>query len=82
MDRAGRVVVPKELRRALQMPDGGPIDIVERSGVIEIRPATTPVEIIETPEGPVARTAEHPGGGSGTVLTDEMVRDTLEQIRR
>lgn len=77
IDRAGRVVVPKPIRDALRLRGGEPLEIEERDGVIEIRPAAAEVEIVETPEGPVARPV-----GDLPPLTDELVRDVLEQVRR
>lgn len=77
MDRAGRVVVPRAMRDRLRLPEGGEIEIAERDGVVEIRPATADVDVVETDDGPVVRPrVELPP------LTDEMVRDTLEQTRR
>jgi AbrB family looped-hinge helix DNA binding protein len=77
MDRLGRVVVPKQIREALHLRGGEALEIEERDGVIEIRPLPAEVEIVETPEGPVASPV-----GELPPLTDELVRDVLEQVRR
>jgi len=45
--------------------------------VIELRPVAIEVRIVETPEGFVAEPLE-----PVVPLTDELVRDTLEQVRR
>jgi AbrB family looped-hinge helix DNA binding protein len=77
IDRVGRVVVPKPIRDALHLRGGEALDVEERDGVIVIRPAPADVELFETAEGPVAKpVSELPP------LTDDLVRDTLEQVRR
>lgn len=77
IDRLGRVVVPKPLRDKLHLRGGEALDVQERDGVIEIRPAPAEVRVVETPHGPVAKPLE-----TLPPLTDELVRDALEQIRR
>lgn len=77
IDRLGRVVVPKAIRDKLRLGGGELLEIEERDGVIELRPAVTEVKIVETPEGPVAEPLE-----VVAPLTDELVRDVLEQVRR
>ena len=77
IDGAGRVVVPKSIRERLQLGGGTEVDIEERDGVVEIRAAAADIEIVATPEGPVAASR-----GPGPVLTDEVVRQTLERLRR
>lgn len=77
IDQAGRVVVPKRIRDKLGLRGGEELEVEERDGVIELRPAASELTIVETPEGPVLHAPE------GTPpLTDEMVRDVLERIRR
>lgn len=77
IDRLGRVVVPKPIREKLRLTGGEILDVQERDGVIELRPAATEVAVIDTPEGPVAVPVE-----DVPPLTDELVRDVLEQVRR
>lgn len=77
IDRLGRVVVPKPIRDRLQLHGGETLEVEERDGVINLRPAPTEVELVQTPEGPVARPLDHL-----PPLTDATVRDTLEQVRR
>lgn len=77
IDRLGRVVVPKSIRDRLGLRGGVRLEIDERDGVIEIRPAATDVALLDTPEGPVATPRE-----MLPPLTDALVRDTLEQVRR
>lgn len=77
IDRAGRLVVPKAIRELLRLESGGEVEVTERDGVIEVRPAPAEVQVVATPEGPVAvPTTELPP------LTDDVVRDTLERSRR
>lgn len=82
MDRAGRIVVPKALRRQLQLDDGGRVEMRERDGLIELRPAAAEVEIISTPEGPVARRISGTDPDADPQLTDDLIRTTLERTRR
>lgn len=77
IDRRGRVVVPKAIRDKLQLRGGELLEVEEREGVIELRPATAEVTIVETPEGPVLHAR-----GDVPPLTTEMVRDVLEDVRR
>ena len=77
IDKFGRIVVPKAIRDRLHLSGGEPLEIEERGGAIEIRVVASDVRVAETPEGPVAiPLAETPP------LTDEAVRDVLEQVRR
>jgi AbrB family looped-hinge helix DNA binding protein len=77
IDRSGRIIVPKPIRDRLSLRGGEELEIIERDGIIELWPAPLEVEIIETPEGPVAMPTK-----SIPPLTAEMVRETLEKIRR
>lgn len=77
IDSAGRVVIPKAVRDAMGLAPGTPIDVTFVDGRIEIEftPMTIraelsggfPVLVSDTPLPP---------------LTDEMVRATLESVRR
>ena len=75
IDASGRLVIPKPLRDRIRL-DAGEVEVIERDGVIEVRPAPAEVEIVATAEGPVAesRTPLPP-------LTDDLVRDTVERMR-
>jgi AbrB family looped-hinge helix DNA binding protein len=77
IDRLGRLVIPKKIRDRLQLGPGAEVEIEEQDGVIHIRPATAPVTIKETKHGPVAEPDE-----PMPVLTDDMVRETLDRVRR
>jgi AbrB family looped-hinge helix DNA binding protein len=77
IDAAGRVVVPKALRDILGLAAGQPLEIVERDGRLEIVPAPTPMRLVDEGDGVAAvADAEMPA------LTAEMVRETLERVRR
>ncbi len=77
IDGAGRIVVPKALRDSLRFMAGQQLNIAERNGVLEIEPMPTPMHLKER------------GGCLVAIpdidlpeLTPELVRETLEQIRR
>lgn len=77
IDAAGRVVIPKSLREALGLAAGQPLDVVAREGRLELVPAPTPMRLVDEGDGPVAvADIDMPP------LTQESVRDTLEQVRR
>lgn len=77
MDSAGRIVIPKALRDALGLTAGQPLEISEQDGRLEIVPAATPMRLVDEGDG-VAAVAD----GDMPVLTTDMVRDTLERVRR
>jgi AbrB family looped-hinge helix DNA binding protein len=77
IDSLGRVVVPKSIRDRLRLRGGELLEIEERDGVIELRPAAADVTIVQTPEGPVAAPVE-----DVAPLSTELVRDVVEQVRR
>lgn len=77
IDSAGRVVIPKELREPLGLAGGGPVEIREREGRIEIEPVETPMALVRRAGGLVAVPEE-----TLPALTDETVRATLERTRR
>lgn len=77
IDLAGRIEVPKALRDRRGLQHGGPVEVIERDGHLEITPLATTMTLVDT------------GGGLATVpaealppLTDDIVRETLEQTRR
>ena len=45
MDNAGRLVIPKEIRREAKLAPGVPLEIKWREGRIEIEPAPTAVRL-------------------------------------
>lgn len=77
IDGAGRVVIPKAIRDALGLRGGSKVEITERDGRVEIEPAPIRVRLVRRKGVLVAVPEEHV-----PPLTDEIVRDTLERIRR
>jgi AbrB family looped-hinge helix DNA binding protein len=77
IDKAGRVVIPKELRSRLGLSGGHEVEITERDGRLEIEAPSVNISLVDTPNGVVA-VPDRPL----PPLTDEIVRDTLERVRR
>ena len=77
IDAAGRIVVPKSLREALGLKAGQPLEIRVGDGRLEIEIAATPVKLKKRGKGLVAvPDAKLPP------LTADLVRETLERVRR
>jgi AbrB family looped-hinge helix DNA binding protein len=47
IDAAGRLVIPKEIRRQAQIQPGMELEIRWRDGRIEIEPAPTPMRLVQ-----------------------------------
>jgi AbrB family looped-hinge helix DNA binding protein len=77
IDAAGRIVVPKAIREELALYGGQEIEVTAVDGRIEIEVPPTPMHL-EVRGGHLAAVPERPL----PPLTAEMVRDTLEKIRR
>ena len=77
MDAAGRLVIPREIRREAGIEPNTPLDVRFRDGVIEIEPKTLPVTLEKRGRFLVAvpRVKVPP-------LTDEVVERTKQRIRR
>ncbi|MGH3589114.1 MAG: AbrB/MazE/SpoVT family DNA-binding domain-containing protein [Pseudonocardia sp.] len=78
IDAAGRVVIPKQLRKAASLEPGQELEIVERDGRIEIEPLSAPVQLVER-DGFLA--AEAPDADAPELTTSD-VRELLERTRR
>lgn len=77
MDSAGRIVVPKSLRLALNLQPGQALDIRAGDGRLEIELSATPMTLQKRGNDVVAiPESELP------TLTADLVRETLEHIRR
>ena len=74
IDSAGRVVVPKHLRDELGFSPDIPLEIDVIDGHLELSAPHQPAKLVEGPNGPVM-------AATGTPLTDEDVRRTLEAVR-
>lgn len=77
IDPAGRLVVPKPLRDALHLHEGGEVELEVHDGVIEVRVASAPVRIAEMDEGPVLVPVE-----AVPTMGSDVVDEVLDQIRR
>jgi AbrB family looped-hinge helix DNA binding protein len=77
IDSAGRIVVPKSLRQALDIKPGQTLEIRAGDGRLEIEIAATSMTLQKRGKDVVAV----PDVGLPT-LTADVVRETLERIRR
>ncbi len=78
IDRSGRVVIPKDVRTRAGLADGGPVDITERDGVIEITPRHVATRLVAGEDGPVIqRSDEH----ADSPLDTQTVRAVTESVR-
>ncbi len=76
IDKAGRIVVPKSLREALNFKPGQQLDLSVRDGHLEVEVAKTPVELRER-DGVIEAVAQ----GDVPTLSANSVRDVVEQMR-
>lgn len=76
MDRAGRLVIPKEIREGAQLTPGEPLEIQLRDGRVEIQPQPRRVQV--RPKGKLA-VAVAPDQAES--LTVEMVREIQQMLR-
>ncbi len=77
LDRSGRFVIPKRLREELAFKPGQPLKLSAVNGRLEVEHPTTPFRLIER-DGRLVAVADRPM----PELTSEVVRQTLEQVRR
>ncbi len=77
IDSAGRIVVPKRLREELGFRPGQKLELSAVDGRLEIEHPVTPMRL-EDRRGRLVAVADRPM----PKLTQEMVREMLEQIRR
>jgi AbrB family looped-hinge helix DNA binding protein len=74
IDSAGRVVVPKLFRDLLGFSPEVPLEIDVVDGHLELSATHEPAKLVRGPHGPYF-------AATGTPLTDEDVRRTLEAAR-
>lgn len=74
MDKAGRLVVPKPLREALGLGDGGEVDVSLYGQGLQVIPGGRTARLV-TEDGQLV--AE-----SDTVVTDEIIFGLIDSIRR
>lgn len=77
IDGAGRLVVPKAIRDRLGLVGGSELEITERDGRIEVEPAPSAIRLVPKGDFLVAEPTQ-----PLPPLTDEIVRQTLERVRR
>ena len=77
MDAAGRVVIPKTLREAIGLGDGGEIEIRLVDGALLVAPPTVRKRIEQRDGRATIVPEEHL-----PPLPDDVVRDVLDGIRR
>ena len=77
IDSAGRIVVPKALRDALGLRPNQSLEIRAGDGRLEIEIAVTPMQLRKRGKGMIAIP-----DGELPVLTGDLVRETLERVRR
>lgn len=77
IDTAGRIVVPKAIRDELALYGGQELEIAARDGRLEIEVPPTPMRLEERHGVKVAVPDR-----VLPPLTQELVRETLERIRR
>ena len=78
IDKAGRIVVPKAMREELGLEGGQEVEITAADGEIVISPVSVPKRVVVGDDGWAIIVAD----GPMSPLTDEIVRATLESIRR
>ncbi len=77
IDRAGRLVIPKDIRREAGLQPGVPLEVRCHEGRIEIEPAALPVRLVRKGRLLVAEPRARIGK-----LTPETVERTLSKLRR
>ncbi len=77
IDAAGRLVIPKEIRREAGLKPGVVLEVRLRGGRIEIEPAPLPVKLVRKGKLLVAVPERNVG-----VLTSETVERTRRALRR
>ena len=78
IDRAGRLVIPKQFRDELGLHGGEEVDITLRNGHIAIEPVVGRMRLVRRKGFLVAEVE----GDQGPPMTAEEVRDILERVRR
>lgn len=77
IDKAGRIVIPKAMRDELGWSGGSEVEISLVDGHVEVDVVPTPVRLVRR-DGRLVAVADR----EMPPLTAEMVRETLEKIRR
>jgi len=77
IDQAGRLVIPRALRAAIGLADGGVVEVIESDGRIMISPQPVTKRLVER-DGVVVCVPDEPV----PTLSAEAVRELLESGRR
>jgi AbrB family looped-hinge helix DNA binding protein len=77
IDSAGRLVVPKRLREELGFKPGQELELTAVDGRLEVEHLATPMRL-ERRGGRLAAVVDR----EMPTLTSELVRETLERVRR
>ncbi|HEY2535456.1 MAG TPA: AbrB/MazE/SpoVT family DNA-binding domain-containing protein [Solirubrobacteraceae bacterium] len=75
IDRAGRVVIPKSVRDQLGFSPDTPLEAEVVEGRFELSAPHQPAKLVRGPYGPSF-------APTGTPITDEDIRHTLEAVRK
>lgn len=78
MDAAGRLVIPREIRREAALEPGAPLEVRWRDGIIEIEPQPLAVTLERRGRLLVAS----PTGTVGTLLTSAVERTRRDVAAR
>jgi AbrB family looped-hinge helix DNA binding protein len=76
IDRAGRVVIPKQVRSALRLGGGEEVEVRLAGERIELTPAPRPTQLHRAANGLLVSDLRVPPHGP------EQVREELERVRR
>jgi AbrB family looped-hinge helix DNA binding protein len=74
IDKAGRVVIPKPVRDELGFSPDRPLEAEVVDGRLELSAPCEPAKLVMGPHGPSL-------AATGTPITDEEIRRTLEAVR-
>lgn len=77
IDAAGRVVIPKEIRRRARLGAGAEVDVRWRDGLIELEPSSQVIRLVR--DGPLLVAVAE---GDAESLTPEQVEEIREALRR
>ena len=76
IDKAGRLVIPREMRRAAGLEAGTPLDVRLEDGAVVIEPAAAPVTVERRGRFAVARAS-----AAVPPLTGRTVEETRDRVR-
>ena len=75
IDEAGRLVIPRDLRRAAGLEPGMPLELRVEDGAVVIEPAATPVRMVRQGRFTVARRSS-----AAPPLTNATVEETRDRL--